>query len=171
MEHTRSRPRLGSKAVSAGAVGGFSLAEVLIVVAFLAIVAAISVPNIARLVTDSKYETAKRNLNYLNGAVIGFNGANWELVLAASSGSSDEQAIFNSLRYRGTTNPSPGSPYLPSTAAFAATSDTATYRAMWNGRMFVIVVPGSNGTGLDLMKIMGSSVQTAPTNTPVPRSP
>jgi len=100
--------------------------------------------------------------------VVGFDEANWELVLAASSGSDDEQAIFNSLRFRATTNPSPGSPYLPTTATFVATSDTSTYRAMWNGRMFSIVVPGTNGTGLDLMKIMGSSVQPAPTGTPVP---
>ena len=169
MEHTRGRLR--QRNPISRATGGFSLTEVLIVVAILAIVAAISIPNISRLVTDSSYETAKRNLNYLNGAVVGFNEANWELVLAASSGSDDEQAIFNSLRYRDATNPATGSPYLPATAAFAATSDTSTYRAMWNGRMFVIVVPGSNGTGLDLMKIMGSSVQSAPTSTPVPRSP
>ena len=169
MEHTRGRPR--HRDSIGRAAGGFSLTEVLVVVAFLAIVAAISVPNIARLVTDSNYETAKRNLNYLNGAVVGFNDANWELVLAASSGSDDERAIFDSLRYRDATNPASGSPYLPSTAAFVATSDTSTYRAMWNGRMFVIVVPGSNGTGLDLLKMMGSSVQPAPTGTPVPRSP
>jgi type II secretory pathway pseudopilin PulG len=169
MEHARDRLR--HRNLINRATGGFSLAEILIVIAFLAIVAAISVPNIARLVTDSKYETAKRNLNYLNGAVVGFNDANWELVLAASSGSDDEQAIFNSLRYRASTNPATGSPYLPTTATFVASSSTSTYRAMWNGRMFSIVVPGTNGTGLDLMKIMGSSVQSAPTNTPVPRSP
>ena len=171
MEHTRSRPRHGGKTVSFRTNGGFSLTEALVVVAFLAIVAAISVPSISHLITASNYETAKRNLNYLNGAVVGFNEANWELVLAASSGSDDEQAIFNSLRYRGTTNPSPGSPYLPLNATFVATSDTSTYRAMWNGRMFVIVVPGSNGTGLNLMKIMGSSIQPSPSSTPVPRSP
>ena len=171
-EHTRSRPRTGRKPVSGRATGGLSLTEVLVVVAFLAIVAAISIPNISSLVSSSSYETAKRNLNYLNGAVIGFNEANWELYLAPSAGSDDEQAIFvNSLRYRDATNPVPGSPYLPSTATFVATSDTSTYRARWNGRMFVIVVPGSNGTGLDLMKIMGSSVQPSPTGTPVPRSP
>ena len=171
MERAQNRLRHGSRPVCGRATGGFSLTEVLVVIAFLAIVVAISIPNISGLVSDSNYETAKRNLNYLNGAVVGFNDANWELVLAASSGSDDERAIFNSLRYRAATNPAPGSPYLPPTAAFAATSDTSTYRAMWNGRMFVIVVPGSNGTGLDLMKIVGSSVQSPPTGTPVPRSP
>lgn len=149
--------------------GGLSLIEILVVVAFLAIIATISIPSISNLVFASSYETAKRNLNYLNGAVIGFNNSNWELVLTASSGSDDEQKIFDSLRYRAATNPAPGSPYLPDTATFVASSDTSTYRASWNGRMFGIVVPGTTGAGLDLMKIMGSSVQSAPASTPVPR--
>ena len=147
---------------------GLSLIEILVVVAFLAIIATISIPSISNLVSASSYETAKRNLNYLNGAVIGFNNSNWELVLAASSGSDDEQKIFDSLRYRDATNPASGSPYLPDTATFVASSDTSTYRASWNGRMFGIVVPGTTGAGLDLMKIMGSSVQSAPASTPVP---
>ena len=171
-EHTRSRLRAGRQAISGRATGGLSLTEVVVVLAFLAIVAAIAIPNIAGVVSSSNHETAKRNLNYLNGAVIGFNEANWELVLDVSSGSDDERAIFvNSLRYRAATNPAPGSPYLPPTATFEPTSDTSTYRAVWNGRMFGLVGPGTNGTGLDLMKIMGSSVQPAPTGTPVPRSP
>ncbi len=167
-EHGRSRFRHGRRSGAGRATGGFSLVEVLVVVAFLAVVAAISIPNISNLFTASNSETAERNLNYLNGAVVGFNNSNWELVLAASSGSEDEQKIFDSLRYRDPATPAPGSPYLPLNATFVATSDTATYRAVWNGRMFGIVVPVSNGTGLDLMKLMGSSVQSAPTNTPVP---
>lgn len=165
---TQQSARLGDGCLIRPATPGLSLTEVLVVLAFLAIVAAISVPSISRLVSDSSYETAKRNLNYINSAVLSFNNSNWELVLATSSGSDDEQKIFDSLRYRSATNPAAGSPYLPETATFVASSDTSTYRAMWNGRIFGIVVPGSNGTGLDLMKIMGSSVQASPTNTPVP---
>ncbi|MFA7345564.1 MAG: hypothetical protein WC003_14785 [Terrimicrobiaceae bacterium] len=167
-EHTRGDAGCGIRHFSGRTTAALSLAEVLVVVAFLAIVAAISIPNIAGMVSRSSEETAKRNLNILNGAVIGFNQSNWELVLAASSGSDDEQKIFDSLRYRAATNPAPGSPYLPENATFAASSTNSTYRAVWNGRMFGIVVPGSNGTGLDLMKIMGGSVQSSPTNTPVP---
>lgn len=166
-ENTRDQAR-GCRILPDGTEGGMSLTEVLVVIAFLAIVAAISVPNLIGVFSGSSYEVAKRNLNYLNGAVIGFNQANWELVLATSAGSDDEQKIFDSLRYRASVNPAAGSPYLPSTAAFEASSSTSTYRAKWNGRMFEIVVPGTNGTGLDLMKIMGSSIQSNPTNTPVP---
>ncbi|MFZ4775019.1 MAG: pilus assembly FimT family protein [Terrimicrobiaceae bacterium] len=151
-----------------GGENGMSLTEVLVVISFLAIITAVSVPSILGLVTSSSSRTAERNLNYLNGSVIAFNESNWELVLAASGGSDDERAIFDSLRYRAPTNPAPGSPYLPPTATFEASTVSTTYRAKWNGRMFEIVIPGSNGTGLDLMKIMGSSIQANPTNTPVP---
>jgi type II secretory pathway pseudopilin PulG len=153
---------------SGNPLSGVSLTEMLIVIAFLAIVAAVSIPSIVGAVKSSSDTTAVRNLNYLNGAVIAFNQSNWELVLTASSGSDDEQAIFDSLRYRAATNPAAGSPYLPPTATFSASSATNDYRAQWNGRMFRVVSPGSNGTGLDLMKIMGNSIQSAPTNTPVP---
>lgn len=167
LEHTRDQGD-GCRILPIRTEGGMSLTEVLVVIAFLTIVAAVSIPNMAGVFSGSNYEAAKRNLNYLNGAVIGFNQANWELVLASSAGSDDEQKIFDSLRYRAAVNPAAGSPYLPLSAAFEASSSTATYRAKWNGRMFEIVVPGTNGTGLDLMKIMGSSIQSNPTNTPVP---
>ena len=147
-------------------VKAFSMVELMVTVAVLAIVAGISIPSIVGVVSSSNYETAKKNLNLLNGAVVAFNNANWELVLAAGSGS--EQKIFDSLRYRAATNPAAGSPYLPETATFVSSSDTNTFRAVWNGRMFGIVVPGSNGSGLDLMKIMGSSIPSAPSGTPVP---
>jgi type II secretory pathway pseudopilin PulG len=142
--------------------------EVLVVIAVLAVISALSIPSIVGLFTSSSEETSRRNLNYLNGAVIAFNQANWELVLAADSGSDDELRIFDSLRYRNASNPAPGSPYLPPNATFEASSGSNTYRAQWNGRMFKIVPPGSNGSGLDIMKIMGNSVQPDPTNTPVP---
>ncbi|MEI6279942.1 MAG: type II secretion system protein [Verrucomicrobiae bacterium] len=147
----------------------FSLIEMIVVVAFLAIVAAIAVPVMSNVMQSSSYQTAQRNLNLLNGAVISFNEGNWELVLTTNSGSSDELAIFDSLRYRAATNPAPGSPYLPQNATFVATSDPTTYRAIWNGRMFDFSPVGSNGTGIDLVKIMGP-IQAPPTATPVQRS-
>lgn len=150
---------------------GMSLTEVLVVICFLAIVAALAVPSISHVLFSSSYETANRNMNLLNGAVLAFNQGNWDLVLTTSAGSDDELAIFDSLRYR---NPdarlaAPGSPYLPPNATFVATSATNAFRARWNGRMFEILPTGTAGTGLDLMKIMGV-IQAAPTNTPIPRS-
>ncbi len=145
--------------------------ELVVVIAVIGILAAVAIPIMANNVKTANAATAQRNLNLLNGAVQSFNQANWELVLATSSGSDDERAIFDSLRYR---NPdvrlaSPGSPYLPPNATFVASSDTNTYRALWNGRLYEFKSAGTAGTGLDLMKIMGA-IQSAPTNTPIPRS-
>lgn len=154
-----------------GEISGMSLTEVLVVICFLAIVASLAVPSISNVLFSSSYETAKRNNNLLNGAVLAFNQGNWDLILTASAGSDDELAIFDSLRYR---NPdvrlaAPGSPYLPPNATFVASSATNTYRARWNGRMFEILPVGTSGTGLDLMKIMGA-IQAPPTGTPIPRN-
>jgi len=145
--------------------------ELVVVIAVIGVMAAIAIPILGNNVKTATTATAKRNLDLLNAAVQSFNQANWELVLSTSGGSDDEQAIFDSLRYR---DPdvrlaSPGSPYLPPNATFVASSDTNSYRAVWNGRLYEFRSAGTVGTGLDLMKIMGA-LQAAPTNTPIPRS-
>lgn len=145
---------------------GFSLMEVVVVIAIIGVMGAIAVPIMSNQLAAASQRTASRNLNLLNAAVIAFNQGNWELVLTNTSGSTDELAIFDSLRFRDAVNPTPGSPYLPPNATFNASSATSTYRAVWNGRMFELVSLGASGTGLDLLRMMGS-VQAAPTNTPV----
>lgn len=148
---------------------GISLVELLIVIAVIGIMGTMGVMVMRNVLPTSSAATAERNLNFLNGAVVAFNQASWELVLAAASGSSDEQAIFNSLRYRDEANPSPGSPYLPATTVFVASSSSADYRAVWNGRMFELVMPGTAGVGIDLLKMSGAAAEAFVTSTPVPR--
>jgi len=135
---------------------GFSLVEMIVVIAFLAIVAAVAIPVMNNVLKASSYETAKRNMRLLNGAVIAYN----EGVAELTNASGDGQAVFTLLCTREATNPSPGSPYLPPNAVFVSSSDTATYRATWNGRMFKLVPAGTGGSGLDLLKLMGSSSST-----------
>ena len=148
---------------------GISLIELLIAVAVVGIMAGIGIAVMGNVISTSASQTAERNLNYLNGAVVAFNQASWELVFDADSGTSDESAIFNSLRYRDAANPSPGSPYLPATTVFVASSSTSDYRATWNGRMFEIAMPGASGTGINLLRMSGAAPQAFVTNTPVPR--
>ena len=131
-----------------------SLAEVLVVIAVLGVMAAVAIPAIDHVLSGSTASTAQKNLNFLNGAVLAFNQSNWELVLNPSMGSDDELLIFKSLCYRHPTTPAPGSPYLPATASYHATSANDTYRAEWNGRMFQIVEPGSTGAGINLLQLV-----------------
>jgi len=140
-----------------------------VVIAVIGIMAGIGIVVMTGVISGTSFQTAERNLNYLNGAVVAFNQANWELVLATDSSANDEQAIFNSLRYRDVANPSPGSPYLPATTVYVASSSLADYRAVWNGRMFRLAVPSSNGAGINLLRMSGAAPQAFVTNTPVPR--
>jgi type II secretory pathway pseudopilin PulG len=147
-----------------------SLVELLVVITVLAVIAAISLPWVLNMVPASQYGLAERNLNYLNGAVLNFNQSNWELVLTASSGTDDELAIFNSLRYRAASNPAPGSPYLPDTVKFDVSTNASDYRARWTGRMFELTSPGSSGAGINLLDMIGPPAPASATNTPVPAS-
>lgn len=132
-----------------------SFTEVLVVLGALAVLVGILIPTIVNVVPNSRMTTAQANLEQLNKAVLKFNQINWELVLAADAGSSDDEAaIFQSLQYRDAANPSPGSPYLDATLAFVSTDDTSVHRAVWNGRMFELLPAGTAGTGLDLFAML-----------------
>lgn len=139
-------------------VRGMSFTEVLVVLGALAVLVGILIPSIVNVVPNSRQSTAQANLEQLNKAVLKFNQINWDLVLAADAGSSDdEQAIFRSLQYRDTANPAPGSPYLEPTLTFVATEDDGVHRAAWNGRMFELIPVGTAGTGLDLSEMLSGS--------------
>jgi prepilin-type N-terminal cleavage/methylation domain-containing protein len=157
-----------TKSPRRNAISAVSLPELIVVVAVLAIFAAIAVPSISGVFGGSQRNTAERNLNMLNAAVSAFNQANWELELAPAGGSSDESAIYRSLRYRAATNPSAGSPYLPISTRFVASSDSNTYRAQWDGDIFRLLPPGVTGTGIDLLEIHGMDLTPNATNTPIP---
>lgn len=125
-------------------------------VAVIGILAAIAVPMISGLVPSANDQTARRNLNLLNGAVVAFNQSNHELVLTAAGDASDELAVIRSLQYtpppgaEGLTS-SPGAPYFNPMARVETSSSEETFRAAWNGRMFEMKSAGATGTGVDLM--------------------
>jgi len=128
-----------------------SLPEIMIVIAVLGILAAIAIPNISGVLSGSQDATATSNLAVLNQAVLKFNQANWDLVLAADEGSvDDEVAVFRSLQYRSTNYF--GSPYLSPSIAMMTNNSPSSYRAIWNGRMFQATNAGSV-SGIDLLKM------------------
>jgi prepilin-type N-terminal cleavage/methylation domain-containing protein len=143
----------------------FSLPEMLVTVAVIGILAGIAVPVVSNLVPSSRLETARRNLNLLNGAVVAFNQASHELSLEASGDSTDALAIIRSLQYAapsGSVNFTPGAPFFDPLAAVEVTSSDDSYRARWNGRVFVLLEPGVAGSGVDLLRLAGKA-SSAPT--------
>lgn len=140
----------------------YSLSELLVVITVIGILAAVGIPMISGLVGSSKHATAEKNLKDLNEAVLKFGQSNWELVLASSSGTSDEIAIFESLQYRNLNEDfaAPGSPYLSPMMNAPTSSSADTYRAFWNGRMYQLLSPGQPGEGIDLMQIKAVSGHT-----------
>ncbi len=132
---------------------GLSLVEMMVVVAVIGVLAGVFLVYVRNVGPTAKFVTAGENLEQLNQAVLKFNQVNWELVLEVDAGSSDEEAVFRSLQWRSAVAPSIGSPYIQANLAGATTSDPATYRAVWNGRMFELLPPPATGTGIDLQRL------------------
>jgi len=134
------------------------MVEIMVVIGALAILAGVMIPAISNLIPSARETTSFANLEELNQAVLRFNQANWELVLAAADGSDDEEAIARSLQYRGD-RPAPGSAYLEPTLTIVASDNDKIFRASWNGRVFTMLGPGTAGSGLDLARLQaGGSV-------------
>lgn len=130
---------------------GFSLTEMIVVVGAIAVMAAVLIPGMINVFKGTQAGTAEANLEHLNQAVLKYSHAVAELTNAVNSGIGDEQAVFTVLQARDESVP--GSPYLPSNLSASASTDTNAYRAVWNGRMFQIVEPGTAGTGVDLSRL------------------
>ncbi len=138
---------------------GFSLPEMLVVIAVIGILASILVPIVSNVQSGSKSSVAQSQMNILNQAVMKFNEINWELVLGPDpdpSNVDEELAIAHSLQYRTTDASSSSGPFLSQSLDLPTSSDTSKHRAQWNGRMFQIIDIGTAGTGLDLLSIRDS---------------
>jgi prepilin-type N-terminal cleavage/methylation domain-containing protein len=128
---------------------GFTLTEVIVVIAVVGVLAAIAIPQIGGVLGSSKSAIASNLLETLNGAVHRFNQTNYELVLTGKKGDgAEELLILRSLQYRNPANPKPGSPYMRSDWNPAVSKNKEDYRLMWTGTTFKLVVPGKSGAGL-----------------------
>lgn len=139
---------------------GFSLVEIVVVIAVIGILAFLLVPAFQEVLPNSKYSTAMANLELLNQAVLKYNQARQEIFLTSvPSATSDEEDIAKRLQYRGPEATAyPGSPFLDSTLTITSTDGIDTYRASWNGRMFQMLPAGTAGSGLDLLNMTSSGV-------------
>jgi prepilin-type N-terminal cleavage/methylation domain-containing protein len=123
---------------------GISLTELLVVVAVLGVLAAVAIPLLVGLIPVSQENVALDAVERLNRAVHSYEMAVREISLAAGDGAN----VVALLRTRSAQ--APGSPYLDDQPSYAVTSSAESYRARWSGRVFELLVPGQDGTGLDL---------------------
>jgi type II secretory pathway pseudopilin PulG len=135
------------------ATEAYSLAEVLIVLALIGIVAGLAITGISGTRQAGRTSVAEGNLNILNGAVTAMNNTGQEIILNPSGDAADEFMVFTNLQSRDINNPVPGSPFLTPNLQFVGTSDTDRFRGQWNGRFFQLISEGSPGTGIDLLEM------------------
>lgn len=130
---------------------GVTLVELLVVIAVVAILAAILVPQVVGVGAATERSLAQRNLNKLNAAVGAFSQSNQLLSdLVTAEQADKEQAVLALLYDYDSSAPIPGSPFLDPAHVFIVTSATNRYRARWSGKVFAWIERGEAGTGVDL---------------------
>lgn len=129
---------------------GISLVEVLVSISIIAILSMIAIPTYMSYFGSSKNALASSLLETLNTAVHRFNEGNYELNVAAGTDSSAsvDLAIVRTLQYRNPLYPKVGSPYVHPRWNPVASSNTSDYRIKWKGTLFVLLTPGTPGSGL-----------------------
>lgn len=120
------------------------MAELLVAIGVAAALAAVIVGSVLRVHEGGRRGTAEENLSVLNAAVLQYNQAVEELVMARGS----ELAVIEKLKTRDAGLP--GSPYLDPSTKIELTSSTSRNRGVWNGRFFELAESGVDGTGIDL---------------------
>ena len=144
--------------------GGFSLPEIMMSIAVVAILTAIGIVAVSNVTEDAKAVDARRQVEQLNHALRTFSQTNWDIrTVADASGTVDEFKVLRSLQYKPQARYgrfSLGVPFFPPTWNPAASNSSSDFRAEWNGANFRLLVPGQSGSGLKLS--FDGSDQSAP---------
>lgn len=130
---------------------GFSVAEMVIVITIIGILSGMVIIMVQGSYAASKEALAKSRLEMLNSALHTWSTANREIYYPPNNGNGDEELfILRTLQYR---DPNPlkaqtGSPYVPPEYNPGKSSNEADFRFRWNGRLFELIQPGQDGSGL-----------------------
>ncbi len=140
-ESTQDRP-LSHHRLSAG----FTLAELLITIAIIGILAGIGIANISNVLPSARRETGIDTANLLNRAVLHYNQVNSEITIPSAGDTSDETSVLALLQTR---NPAaPGSPYIPPEFSCTPSTSTDSVRFYWTGKFFKTIPEGTAGIGI-----------------------
>jgi prepilin-type N-terminal cleavage/methylation domain-containing protein len=142
---------------------GFSMSELVIVISILGVFGSIAVPSFSQYLGGAKDSLAATRQEALNQSVYRFAQQNYELVFNRMDDSvADELVILRTLQYRdpNINRAKVGSPYYDPRYNPVSSSDNSKYRLRWTGKIYELLQPGDNGTGV-LMNFDGSDFTTA----------
>lgn len=142
---------------------GFSVSELVVVISIIGVLAGITVGAFNQFLGGSKDALAATRQEMLNQSLHRFAQQNYEMLFNPIDGSiADEMVVLRTLQFRDPDidRASVGSPFMDPRYNPVASSSTSLYRLRWNGRMYVLLKPGSTGTGL-LMDFEGKDFTTA----------
>lgn len=130
---------------------GFSFTEMVTTISLLGILAGIAVTRLGGTYEASRAALAMERMESLNRNMKERAASLREYVLTRSDSSTgDELLVLMDMQYR---NPDPekadfNSPYIEPHYRPATSSSKLDYRLRWTGRMFELLKPGTEGSGL-----------------------
>lgn len=130
------------------------MAEVVSSIAIIGVLAGICIAGMTGVLKGSKAALAEEKLEMLNQGLNAYAYSNMELTFnVMTTSSSDEFAVLRFLQYR---DPDPdratvGAPYVRPDYNPVTSSSTDDYRIMWKGSRFVLLRPGTTGTGMKVV--------------------
>jgi len=128
---------------------GFSLVELIVTVGVLGIITGIAITYYGGTLDSSKRVVAKEMAETLNLGLKKHAQVNYAFNLAANDSSADDEtAIVRSLQFHHPTDLVPGAPFVRPNWHPVASNSAEEFRLRWNGRIFLVVEPGTAGTGL-----------------------
>ncbi len=134
-----------------GDPAAFSLTELVVVVAVIAIFATIAIPMIVGVIPSSSQTMAKHNQELLNRALRLQEQTGAPLGVAAASGTADEIEVLDLLQTpRASLTGGTATALIPSSFPRAVSSSTNDHRLQWTGQNFRLLPPGTVGGGLKM---------------------
>jgi prepilin-type N-terminal cleavage/methylation domain-containing protein len=132
-----------------GRNSAFSLVELVVTIGVLGVISGISLSYFGGTLKSSKSVVANEMAETLNLGLKKHAQVNYEFNLDADDDdSADEIAVVRSLQYRHPTNPAPGAPFVRSNWHPVGSDDDADFRLRWNGTVFEILKPETEGSGI-----------------------